>query len=408
MQGSSDRDGRYSTQARTSASRAWRRPRATSPAAGWSALIAAAVLLFANLANAAGPAVVATADRATWPQPLNTPAGFDRASRAEILAFAHELALSESLDDAALAQRLNLKQIDRAGVDRIRARYWQRLSGNYRLASRGCGAREAFCAPAADATALRRLALAFDAAPEPAYAAWYADATRFHRIYLDEQLRLAALFARVSSEIDTYGSDELDGSELPDRRFLLTFDDGPSAAGGNTDKLLQTLRAHKLDATFFVLGQSLQQRMKAASPAQTYAGMCVASHGWEHQSHARWPQWQDSVIRSSALIKAQTGAAYVPLFRPPYGQRRADSGEFFRQQGVRVVLWSIDSQDWNAKMSPADVQGRLLSLMLLWRHGTILFHDVHDKARVAVPWLLKQTQGARVDWMGCKDYPEAR
>lgn len=359
-------------------------------------------------ADAAGPAQVASADRATWPQPLNSPAAFDRASRAEILAFGHELALSESLDDAALAGRLRLKQIDRAWVDKLRARYWQRLAANYRLASRSCKPREAFCEPAADAAALRTRALAFAAAPDPAHAAWRADAARFHRVYLDELLRLAALFPRVSSEIDTYSSDELDGSELPDRHFLLTFDDGPSAPGGSTDALLRMLREQRLDATFFLLGQSLQRQVGAGDNgkiAQRYAGMCLASHGWEHQSHARWPQWQDSVIRSSALVKAQAGDAYVPLFRPPYGQRLADSGGFFRQQGLRVALWSIDSQDWNAKMSATDMQGRLLSLMLLWRHGTILFHDIHDKARVALPWLLRQTRGGGIEWMDCKDYP---
>lgn len=374
----------------------------------YSMFFALSLLACMTNAQAAGPSEVASADRATWPHPLNSPAAFDRASRAEILAFGHELALSEAIDDAALAQRLKLKQIDRASIDKIRARFWQRLSANYRLASRACAPRETFCQPAADTAALRALALAFNSAPDNAYAAWRGDAARFHRIYLDEQLRLAALFPRTSSEIDTYSPDEVDGSELSDRQFLLTFDDGPSAAGGNTDKLLRVLREHKLDATFFVLGQSLQQQVAAnpkLSTAQRYAGMCVASHGWEHQSHSRWPQWQDSVVRSAVLIKAQAGPLYVPLFRPPYGQRLADSGGFFREHGQRVVLWGIDSQDWNAKMTPTDMQGRLLSLMLLWRHGTILFHDIHDKARIALPWVLQHTRGAGVHWVDCKNYP---
>lgn len=356
-------------------------------------------------AHAAGPAEVAATDRAAWPRPIDSPAAFDRASRAEILAFAHELAASEPLDDAALAQRLRLKQVDRASVDKIRARWWQRLADNYRLAARACAPREPFCAPAGDAAALRTLAAGFDAAPQPEFAAWRTDAARFHRIYLDEQLRLAALFPRTSSEIDTYSAQEIDGSELPDRQFLLTFDDGPTAPGGNTDTLLRTLREHKLNATFFVLGERLQPRIKSEAAAKTYAGMCVASHGWEHQSHSRWPQWQDSVIRSSALAREHAGALYRPLFRPPYGQRRADSGEFFRAQGLRVALWTIDSQDWNAKVGAGEVQGRLLSLMLLWRHGTILFHDIHDKARIALPWLLRQTRGAGVQWVDCKTYP---
>lgn len=375
------------------------RRRAFASLAALCALLAAAPLY------AAGPAEIASADRALWPQPIDSPAAFDRASRAEILAFAHELALSEPLDDAALAQRLRLKQVDRASLDKIRARWWQRLTDNYRLAARACAPREPFCAPAADADALRKLAAGFDAAPTPAFAAWRSDAARFHRIYLDEQLRLAALFPRTSSEIDTYSAQEVDGSELPDRQFLLSFDDGPTAPGGSTDALLRTLHEHKLNATFFVLGERLQPRLAAEAPAKTYAGMCVASHGWQHQSHSRWPQWQDSVIRSDALVQREAGALYRPLFRPPYGQRRADSGEFFREQGLHVALWTIDSQDWNAKVDAGQVQSRLLSLMLLWRHGTILFHDIHDKARTALPWVLRQTRGAGVQWLDCRRYP---
>lgn len=367
--------------------------------------LAAAALAAASPARAAGPAHIAASDRSAWPQPLNAPAAFDRASRAEILAFARQLALSETLDDATLRARLGLKQIDRPALERIRGRFWQRLAAGYRNALRTCSPPDAFCAPASDAAALRGLALRFEAAPEPAYAAWYADAARFHRVYLDEQLRLAALFPRVSSEIDTYSAIESDGSELGDRRFLLSFDDGPTPSGGNTDRLLRTLRELRLQGTFFVLGESLQRRSDDA--ARLYAGMCVASHGWQHQSHARWPQWQDSVTRSSALVAQRVGAGYVPLFRPPYGQRLADSGAFFRAQGLRVALWNIDSQDWNAKVSADAVGQRLLSLMLLWRSGTILFHDVHDKARQALPWLLQRTRGAGLEWVDCKRYPAA-
>jgi peptidoglycan-N-acetylglucosamine deacetylase len=40
--------------------------------------------------------------------------------------------------------------------------------------------------------------------------------------------------------------------------------------------------------------------------------------------------------------------------------------------------------------------------MLLWRHGIILFHDVHPKAQVAVPWLHEQLSSSGARWMDCK------
>jgi hypothetical protein len=95
---------------------------------------------------------------------------------------------------------------------------------------------------------------------------------------------------------------------------------------------------------------------------------------------------------------------YVPLFRPPYGQRQVDSQVFFASQGLQVALWQIDSQDWNSKVSAEAAGQRVLTLMLLWRRGVLLFHDIHGKARVALPWVLRASRGVPVNWMNCSDY----
>jgi hypothetical protein len=34
--------------------------------------------------------------------------------------------------------------------------------------------------------------------------------------------------------------------------------------------------------------------------------------------------------------------------------------------------------------------------MLLWRRGIVPFHDVHDKAQVAVPHLVERTRNAGI------------
>nr|WP_241026189.1 polysaccharide deacetylase family protein [Burkholderia sp. Tr-20390] len=243
--------------------------------------------------------------------------------------------------------------------------------------------------------------------PSDRYAAWFAASQRFHRTYLDELLRLASLFPRTSSEVATYSTSELSGDELADRHFLLTFDDGPTRIGGNTDKLLDTLRKLHLSATFFVLGEQLQSRLQQDAPGElsrTYQGMCVGSHGWQHKSHSAWQQWQDSVVRGIGLVRSSMPSSYVPLFRPPFGQRRADSGAFFDARGLRVALWNIDSQDWSNKVNADQVKQRVLTLMLLWRHGVILFHDIHAKAQTVVPWLVEQTNGTDLQWIDCHTY----
>jgi peptidoglycan-N-acetylglucosamine deacetylase len=68
---------------------------------------------------------------------------------------------------------------------------------------------------------------------------------------------------------------------------------------------------------------------------------------------------------------------------------------------LTVSFWNIDSQDWNAKASNDEVKQRVLTLMLLWRHGVILFHDIHTKAQTALPWLLEQTHASGITWENC-------
>lgn len=104
------------------------------------------------------------------------------------------------------------------------------------------------------------------------------------------------------------------------------------------------------NATFFVLGENLQARLDrdgTEALARLYADQCMASHGWEHRPHTRWDDWQHSLLTTRALLHSalpQTTA--LPMFRPPYGQRMADSGAFFTAQGIQVALWNLDSQDW--------------------------------------------------------------
>lgn len=363
--------------------------------------------LGAGVAQAAGPRAVATLDRSTWPAALDSPAAFDDASRAEILVFAQALLQSETLDAGAWQRRLDLKAVNLDGIDTVRRHFWARLVDNYRLASQGCSAASPFCPPASDEAALREQAKHFDVAPDSPFFAWAEASRRFHQVYLDEEMRLAALFPRISSEIGLFSAQERNGEELADRHFLLTFDDGPAPVGGHSDRITTWLRENGVNGIFFVLGQSLQARLQKTSPEALnalYAGQCVASHGWEHKSHASWDQWQDSVTRVQALLGKALPDKAVPLFRPPYGQRQADSGAFFAGQGLRVALWNIDSQDWNARIS-GDVAGqRVLSLMLLWRRGVILFHDIHAKAQTAVPWLHAQTGAAGLTWEDCRAY----
>ncbi|HYO59893.1 polysaccharide deacetylase family protein [Archangium sp.] len=368
------------------------------------------LLLVTGTARAAGPKEVAVADRSLWPTPIRSPKDFDQASRAENLVFAKVLGELEARSGTeAFPAELGVKQVHTESLRRWLGEVKGTVAANLRAARASCGAKtEVGCAGAEpSAENVVQLGTEFFALAGPQYQDWKAMADRFYGLYVKELMRLAALFPAPTSEILTLGPGEFTGSEWPDRQFLLTFDDGPTPAGGGTDKLMALLTARKASGVFFVLGDALKNRLDKTGPDALkvlYQGQCVGSHGQEHKSHQKLATWKDSLENSRGLVGSLgiEGNNKKVLFRPPYGQRTEELTKFLQGQGASVVLWNIDSQDWNASVAPGPTTDRVISLMLLWRRGVVLFHDVHNKVHQAVPRLLDFADTAGLQWKNCK------
>jgi len=352
------------------------------------------------------PGDVATLDRSTWPEKLGNPTLFDVASRAEILMFSSVLLASEALDEPALAQRLGLRTINLESVNRVRQRLWQRLLANYNFAQQSCDQDASFCFLVDDMPTLHEQAARFHVSADSYYIKWAEPSRVFHAQYLDEQLRKAALFPQTSSEVDRFGDYERSGDGMHDRLFLLTFDSAANAAPDNTAWVTEYLRKSNLSGTFFVLGKDIQARLAEHSVSNlqaTYSTQCIGVQGWEFRSHSHWQDWQDSVRRSAELVKSKLPENYVPLFRPPDGQRRSDAEGFFKAQGLQVALWDIDAQDGAGKLKGSPSAQRVLTLMLLWRHGVINFNVKQEGVKTALPWLVTQTAPVGIGWEDCQD-----
>lgn len=320
---------------------------------------------------------------------------FDQMSRAEILAFSQVILDSEkySLKELVDLLGLDIQQIDMISIDIVRQQFWNKLLKNYQESLKSCGID---CQPVNTIDQLQTLTRKTPVDPER---------RQFYRNYFNEQFRLAAIFPWVSSEIRLFSSDEINGSELQDGEFIFSFNDGPSKYSGSTDKLLPILKQYKLHSLFFLLGEKTQQRLQRQSPkklAKLYDGQCISSHGWLHKSHVTWREWQESVISTHNLLATVFGSHYKPAFRPPFGMRKAEDSVFFRQNKLPIVLWNIDSKDQNNKITTKQVGDRVITLMLLWRKGIILFHDVNDKAKTLIPFIYNKIDKTNNTWLDCR------
>lgn len=334
---------------------------------------------------ACGPKKVATIDRTTWPMPITDTHSFNTASQAEILRFVEVISATplNSADD--ITTLTNIKKNNVSSVAKWLTATKKNLLDNYQHATES-------------KTLLTWSQLSKQATDNPwrGYNEWYSASGQFYTRYLYEQVRLAALFPRIPSEIGTFSANELTGSSFKDGEFLLTFDDGPSAK--YTQSTINALDKINTNGFFFILGSKLEK----FSDTNIYASQCLGSHGWKHKSHKTIPFFTSSYQKTANTLKPLQKEPVA--FRPPYGVRTELIAKLAKQKGINIVLWNIDSQDWNRKLTTKQVTDRVTTLMLLWRRGIILFHDIHPKAQKALPTLDSLISSAGFNWKQCTDF----
>lgn len=345
---------------------------------------------------------LAVIDRSSYPEKIDSSEAFDRASKAEILAMITAFdTFGWQID--AVRKRTDVKFGNPENLEAWRGQFITRVLENLKQAQKACPEERGFPCNVSILIPDQIPKETADKLPK-SHAAWWKESVAFHKTYLAELARLALLAPATPNESLRVEEGELLGDELKDREFLLTFDDGPTAEGGNTDKVATLLRDEKVSAAFFVLGDIFAQRLKKSTPEKmqaVYADHCIGNHGRDHLRLNKHPQWKDSIDFTQAQIrKVVTGAPL--LVRPPQAQRTKEQAQYVMKNTGRVVLWNIDTADWHPSVSKERLLDRTLTLMLMERKGIVLFHDPQSKAAAALPDLLKVGQDTWLRWADCK------
>ncbi|MFZ4386624.1 MAG: polysaccharide deacetylase family protein [Chthoniobacterales bacterium] len=170
--------------------------------------------------------------------------------------------------------------------------------------------------------------------------------------------------------------------------IAMTFDDGPSAV--LTPRLLDILKQRNIKATFFVLGQLVQEHPEIVARAIA-EGHEVANHSWDHKALNKLGEGglQHELADTSAEITKATGKP-VTLMRPPYGATNPRLNRAIEKEyGMKVILWSVDPFDWK-RPGPQVVSQRILAGA---KPGAIILsHDIHPGTIEAMPTTLDALQ----------------
>ena len=174
----------------------------------------------------------------------------------------------------------------------------------------------------------------------------------------------------------TYSQCNVDGPYI-----AMTFDDGPHAT--NTPRLLDMLKQRKIKATFFVVGQCVQE-YPAIMKRIVAEGHEVASHSWSHPLLSKMSEGgvTEQLQKTHDAIVNTTGVAPKTM-RPPYGGFTANQrGWANAKWGYKIILWDVDPLDWkvrNAEHVTSEILRRTVA------GSIILSHDIHKTTVDAMP-----------------------
>jgi peptidoglycan/xylan/chitin deacetylase (PgdA/CDA1 family) len=181
----------------------------------------------------------------------------------------------------------------------------------------------------------------------------------------------------------------------------ITFDDGPHPEG--TPAVLELLAAAGARATFFMIGEQVQQRPALAAEVVA-AGHGVALHGHRHRLQPRLSAavLRDDLARGHEAIAVATGVQ-VRLHRPPYGVYSPSGLRAARAAGLGPLLWSRWGKDWRKFTTPQRIARRVLRDLV--PGDVILLHDAdfysardsHRRTVAALKLILDELQRRKLD-----------
>lgn len=181
--------------------------------------------------------------------------------------------------------------------------------------------------------------------------------------------------------------------------IMLTFDDGPHSS--LTSKILDILDQKKVKATFFAYGSKVINNKDIMSKMHS-SGHEVANHGWSHIPFTKQTHDQlEKMVKQTAMV-IDNSTAMVTLsetttrkptgpsafIRPPLGNTNTFLNDHISKTlGLRVVLWSLDSKDYQAKTAKEVVD----NVVSKAKPGDIvLLHDIFPVTVEALPDIIDQ------------------
>ncbi len=173
------------------------------------------------------------------------------------------------------------------------------------------------------------------------------------------------------------------------RKVVLTFDDGPHPK--TTPKVLEILKRRRIKAIFFVLGLQAAKYPELVKQIHN-EGHLIGNHSYSHKNLAQLSETglREELTRTSRLIESITGSRPEYL-RPPYGAMNQKVMAVAQQEGMKIMLWTVDPKDWLQKSETSILHHTERQLGMAngrLRGGALLLHDIYPSTVRALEHIL--------------------
>lgn len=142
-------------------------------------------------------------------------------------------------------------------------------------------------------------------------------------------------------------------AEGDEKVLYLTFDCGYE--NGNTEPILDALKKHNAQATFFVVGHFLESAPDIVK-RMVEEGHTVGNHTYHHPDMSKisdTASFQKEMNDVATLFQEITGTDMAMYYRPPQGKYNTTNLQMAKDMGYSTFFWSLAYVDWNQDDQPS-------------------------------------------------------
>lgn len=161
-----------------------------------------------------------------------------------------------------------------------------------------------------------------------------------------------------------------------------TFDDGPAfdyKGENSTDRILDVLEKYNAKATFFMVGERVNDETKHLLNREIELGCELGNHTYDHTHYGKNVTASD-ISKASNRIKKYCGKSPT-IFRCPGGNLTADIRNECKKEGMPLAYWSVDTEDWKSQNADK-IYKRVINQA--YDGAIILMHDIYPSTADAV------------------------